>query len=86
MGGDPEHGAVREVVLGAGVRGPDGGVGARVPGVEVGVEVEEGDGAGVGFGKGAEGGEGDAVVAAEGDEFGVRVGGGVIVAEGAPGV
>ena len=68
---------MREVGLATGVGGPGGRIGAGVPGVEVGVEVEDGDGLGVGFREGAEGGEGDRVVAAEGDEFGVDVGWGV---------
>ena len=41
----------------------------RLPGVEVGVEVDDGDGA-VGLVDAAQQGEGDAVVAAEGDEAG----------------
>jgi len=45
-----------------------------VPGVEVGVEVEDCDGPAVDFVKAAEGGEGEGVVAAEGDEFGVLEG------------
>lgn len=52
----------------------DGGLGGGrapedlgAPGVEVGVEVDYGDGA-VGGGDGAEEGEGDGVVASEGDE------------------
>ena len=74
-----------EVGLAAGVGAPGGGVGARVPGVEVGVEVQNGNGLGVGSGEGAEGGQRDAVVAAEGDEFGVRVAGGVGEGEGPSG-
>lgn len=69
---EPEHGAVREEGLLRGVFRVDPGAGVfgRVPGVEVGVEVHDGDGA-VDFVQGAEGGEGDAVVAAEGEQFGL---------------
>ena len=48
---------------------PGAGVFGRVPGVEVGVEVDYCYGA-VDLVEGAEGGEGDAVVATEGEEFG----------------
>ena len=84
-GGNPEHGAVREVGLGARVGGPGGGIGAGMPGVEVRVEVEDGDGLGVGLAESAEGGKSDAVVAAEGDEFGVDVRWGVGEGQRAPG-
>lgn len=49
-----------ELRLGA---GPGTGVFGWVPGVEVGVEVEDCDGLAVDFVEGPEGGEGDAVVA-----------------------
>lgn len=42
-----------------------------MPGVEVGVEVEDGDGLGVDLGEGAEGGESEGMVASEGYEFGL---------------
>ena len=64
---------------------PGGGVLARVPGVEVGVEVQEGDGGVVDGVEGAQRGEGDGVVAAEGDDFRVGVGGRVGEGERAPG-
>lgn len=62
---EPEHGAVREEgLLGRVFRvDPGAGVFGRMPGVEMGVEVDDGDGA-VDTVEGAEGGEGDAVVAA----------------------
>ena len=43
-----------------------------IPGVEVGVEVQDGEGLLVDGVEGAEGGQRNAVVAAEGDEFWVR--------------
>ncbi len=67
--GEVEHGAVVEVrgggeVAERGVGGPGRRVFGRVPGVEVGVEMEDGDGLAVDLGEGAEGGEGERVVAA----------------------
>ena len=80
--GEVEHGAVGEI----GGRGaaPGGRVGGGVPGVEVGVEVEDGEGlVVVDLGEGAEGTESDGVVTAEGEEFGsgpgIIGGGGVCV-------
>lgn len=73
LAGEPEHAAVVEVRL---LAGPGGGVLGRVPGVEVGVEVDDAEGRAVRLLEGAEGGEGEAVVAAEGDELGLVEDGG----------
>ena len=68
--GHPEHGSVIEEGLGGGLVRiePGRGVLGGMPGVQVGVEVHDGDGPAVFGVQGTESGQGDAVVAAEGDE------------------
>lgn len=51
--------------------GPRGRVFGWVPGIEVGVEMQDGYGLCVDFIESSEGGEGEGVVAAEGDDLGV---------------